>query len=258
MGGPRSEVRGPTDRLRTVSGVCDARLPASRNPPLRPPSLIVIRGNSGSGKSTTALVLRKTAGRGVALVQQDVIRRDLLRERDRPGALNIELIKLNVQFALAHDYDVILEGILFADRYGAMIRTLLAEHGGPTFVYYDDLPFEETLRRHASKPNSHAYGEGEMAGWFVERDLLDVPEEEIIGPDQSQPGTEGRARRVFGSGILCQGEQPVEFVVAAGEQGGVRGQLPQRWLHAPGCGMEVDSTAHIPRLYQIARGARHR
>lgn len=167
------------------------QLPESGSPSAQP-SLIVIRGNSGSGKSTTALALRKAAGRGVALVQQDVIRRDLLRERDRPGALNIELIKLNVKFALAHDYDVILEGILFADRYGAMIRTLLAEHRGPAFVYYYDLPFEETLRRHASKPNSDEYGAEEMSGWFVERDLLGVPGEEIIGPDESQEETVAR------------------------------------------------------------------
>ncbi|HEV2347060.1 MAG TPA: hypothetical protein VGS97_23360 [Actinocrinis sp.] len=156
------------------------------------PSLIVIRGNSGSGKTSTALAVRHAAGRGVALVQQDVIRRDLLRERDRPGGLNIELIKLNVQFALAHDYDVILEGILYASRYGQMIRGLLDAHGGPSFVYYYDLSLEETLRRHASKPNRYKYGEKEMAEWFVERDLLGVPGEQIIGPDQTQEETVAR------------------------------------------------------------------
>jgi hypothetical protein len=156
------------------------------------PSLIVIRGNSGSGKSSTARAARMAAGRGVALVQQDVIRRDLLRERDRPGGLNIELIKLNVQFALAHGYDVILEGILFSRRYGEMIRSLIDEHPGPAFVYYYDLPFEETLRRHASKANSGEFGEKEMAGWFVERDLLGVPGERIIGPEESQARTVAR------------------------------------------------------------------
>jgi hypothetical protein len=132
------------------------------------------------------------AGRGVALVQQDVIRRDLLRERDRPGGLNIELIKLNVQFALAHEYDVILEGILYAAHYGGMIRSLLDAHAGPCFAYYYDLPFEETLRRHASKPNRAEFGEAEMAEWFVERDLLGLPGEQIIGPDEPQERTVAR------------------------------------------------------------------
>ena len=153
------------------------------------PSLIVIRGNSGSGKSSTALALRFAAGRGVALVQQDVIRRNLLRERDRPGGANIELIALNVRYCLAHDYDVILEGILYDAHYGAMIRGLIEEHRGPSFAYYYDIPFEETLRRRASKPNGHDYGEAEMSGWYVERDLLGVPGEQIIGPDQTQAET---------------------------------------------------------------------
>ncbi len=128
----------------------------------------------------------------MALVQQDVIRRDLLRERDRPGGLNIELIELNVRFCLAHDYDVILEGILYADRYGEMIRGLIATHNGPSFAYYYDLSLAETLRRHASKPNAYEYGEKEMAEWYVERDLLGVPGEQIIGPNRSQDETVAR------------------------------------------------------------------
>jgi hypothetical protein len=155
-------------------------------------SLIVIRGNSGSGKSSTALALRRSAGRGVALVQQDVIRREVLRERDRPGGLNIELIALNVRFCLAHNYDVILEGILYSDRYGDMIRDLLEAHVGPSFAYYYDLPLSETLRRHALKSNAHEYGEKEMTEWYVERDLLGVPGERIIGPEQTQDETVAR------------------------------------------------------------------
>jgi hypothetical protein len=128
----------------------------------------------------------------VALVQQDVIRRELLRERDQPGGLNIELIALNVRFCLAHDYDVVLEGILHSSRYGEMIRSLLNGHQGPSFVYYYDIPFEETVRRHASKANRDEFGEREMAEWFVDRDLLGVPGEQIIGPGQAQEETVAR------------------------------------------------------------------
>jgi hypothetical protein len=112
------------------------------------PSLIVIRGNSGSGKSSTALAVRVAIGRGVALVGQDVIRRQVLRERDRPGAVNVGLIAQTVRYCLDHSYDVILEGILYSAHYGDMIRSLLADHAGPSFVYYYDLTFAETLRRH--------------------------------------------------------------------------------------------------------------
>src|SRR6516164_786644 len=102
----------------------------------RPPSLVVLRGPSCSGKTTTALALRQAVGRGVAVVQQDVIRRELLRERDLPGALNIDLIATIVARCLAGGYDVILEGILDASRYGATLRSLIATHPGPTHAYY--------------------------------------------------------------------------------------------------------------------------
>lgn len=48
--------------------------------------LIVIRGNSASGKSTLAAALRERYGRGLAIVAQDQLRRVILREKDTPGA----------------------------------------------------------------------------------------------------------------------------------------------------------------------------
>src|SRR5215469_16547178 len=47
--------------------------------------LIVLRGNSGSGKSTVAKALREVYGRGVAWVSQDLIRRIILKEKDQPA-----------------------------------------------------------------------------------------------------------------------------------------------------------------------------
>jgi predicted kinase len=44
--------------------------------------LIVLRGNSGSGKSTVARALREAYGRGIARVSQDLIRRIILKEKD--------------------------------------------------------------------------------------------------------------------------------------------------------------------------------
>jgi hypothetical protein len=71
--------------------------------------LVVIRGNSGSGKSSIARELRLRYGRGCALVEQDYLRRIVLRERDKPGGLAPSLIAHTVRFALDHDYHVILE-----------------------------------------------------------------------------------------------------------------------------------------------------
>lgn len=62
--------------------------------------LIVLRGNSASGKSTVAAGIRERFGRGLALVGQDNLRRVVLRERDRPDAVNIGLIDTVARYAL--------------------------------------------------------------------------------------------------------------------------------------------------------------
>jgi len=46
--------------------------------------LAVLRGPSGSGKSSTARAVRERLGRGVARVEQDHLRRIVLRDLDLP------------------------------------------------------------------------------------------------------------------------------------------------------------------------------
>jgi predicted kinase len=74
--------------------------------------LVVLRGNSGSGKSSVARELRARLGRGVAWVEQDCLRRIVLREHDVQHGANIGLIDQTVRYALDKGYDVILDGIL--------------------------------------------------------------------------------------------------------------------------------------------------
>ncbi len=147
--------------------------------------LIILRGNSGSGKSSVARALRERMGYGTAIVEQDYIRRTLLREHDRPNQPNIELIRLNVEFALSHGYDVILEGILPEKHYGEMLRTLVSDHNGKSLVYYFDISLEETFRRHWTKPNSQDFGEEKMRSWYVDKDVLGISGEKII-PENSE------------------------------------------------------------------------
>lgn len=147
--------------------------------------LVVLRGNSGSGKTTTARTLRQRLGRGTAWVEQDHIRRILLRERDVPGGLNIGLIDLNTRYALDHGYNVVLEGILDSARYGDMLRRLTSDHRGTTLHYYFDIPFQETVIRHATRELRHEFGPDVMQDWYRERDLLDGVEQTVIGPDST-------------------------------------------------------------------------
>lgn len=146
--------------------------------------LIIIRGNSGSGKTTVAKELRNRIGDGLSddtmLVQQDVLRRDILRERDMLEKRSIiELVELMVEFGRSQDRTVILEGIFSVKKYGEMLHKL-ASRFDHVHAYYFDISFEETLRRHASKPNAHEFGEKEMREWWKGKDYLNIPGEKII------------------------------------------------------------------------------
>ncbi|RZU19334.1 adenylate kinase family enzyme [Kribbella rubisoli] len=154
--------------------------------------LVVLRGNSGSGKSTTAKALRERLGRGTAWVEQDHLRRILLREHDLPGGVNIGLIDLNARYALDHGYDVVLEGIMHAGRYGDMLRRLTDDHLGTTLHYYFDIPFEETAVRHATRELAGEFSVEAMREWYRERDLLDGVKQTVIGPDSTLDQTVGQ------------------------------------------------------------------
>ncbi len=114
------------------------------------------------------------AGRGVALVEQDYLRRVLLREQERPGAAAPALIDQTVRFCLDHDYHVVLEGILAASGHTTMIGELLRAHRGRSFVFYLDVSLEETLRRHATRPQATEFSGEDMHGWYLPHDVLGV------------------------------------------------------------------------------------
>lgn len=147
----------------------------------------MIRGNSGAGKSTVARQLRLRIGRGCALVEQDYLRRVLLREHDGvPDPIAPELIGLNARFALSRGYHVIVEGILDRPRYGAMLAELIRDHDGAAYVYYLDVSFDESVRRHATRPQATEFTAEQMRAWYRERDLLGVPGERVI-PETAGP-----------------------------------------------------------------------
>lgn len=143
--------------------------------------LIVIRGNSGSGKSTTAATLRALYGRGLALVGQDNLRRSILRAHDRPGGPHVGLIDLTVRYCLDQGYHVVVEGIMYAGWHAQMLASLTADHRGVSRLYYFDVPFEETLVRHATKPQADDVGETELREWWAQTDLLPGGVEEVLG-----------------------------------------------------------------------------
>jgi predicted kinase len=143
--------------------------------------LIVLRGNSGSGKSSVAAALGAAYGRGLAWVSQDLIRRNILREHDRPGAVNVGLIDTVARHCLDAGYHVIMDGIFYAGHYEPMLAGLRADHRGQSRFYYFDISLAETLRRHATRPQAAEFGPAEMTGWYRARDLLGSVPEQVIG-----------------------------------------------------------------------------
>lgn len=152
------------------------------------PKLIIIRGNSGSGKSTVAKKLREASSHNIAIVEQDYLRRFILKEKETEGIHNIGLIKQTIEYALQHGYDVVLEGILYFSRYGKMLNELTAKWPN-NFVYYFDASLEETLSRHTTKPNAHEFGEKEMREWYRHKDLTGFENEVVISEASSLSAT---------------------------------------------------------------------
>ncbi|PRX22246.1 AAA family ATPase [Actinoplanes italicus] len=146
--------------------------------------LLVIRGNSGSGKTTTAREARRRYGRGAALIEQDHVRRVILREHGGgPEQVAPDFIATMVRAALDADYHVILEGILHTGQYGDTLRPLIAEY--PSACYYLDVSFDETVRRHERREQPIPVTAETMRGWYAERDLLGVPGERVIPESMS-------------------------------------------------------------------------
>lgn len=147
--------------------------------------------------------LRERYGRGLALVEQDNLRRVVLRERDVPGGANISLIDLTVRHALSHGFHVVLEGILSAARYSDMLAALLADHPGRTHCFYLDVPFEETLTRHATKPQAAEYGEAELRSWYRPQDLLPGNIETVVPASSTLEETISQIMRDTGLAALA-------------------------------------------------------
>lgn len=149
--------------------------------------LIILRGNSGSGKTTIAKELQRHFGRNTMLISQDVIRRDMLWVKDGESTEAIPLMKELLAYGIKHSDIVILEGIMYADWYKPLFELAIRLYGTEVYAYYFDLPFEETLKRHQTKPHCNEFGEEAMRRWWREKDFSDVLRERIITSEKEIP-----------------------------------------------------------------------
>ncbi|NLS38747.1 hypothetical protein GHU05_07430 [Fructobacillus tropaeoli] len=156
-------------------------------------NLIVIRGNSGSGKTVTANALHEQLGENNLLIPQDYVRRTMLRVKDTPKNLSIDLIKEMALFGIKNCRYTIIEGIFPASKYGQMLSEMI-DQADQSFIYYYDLPFEETVKRHQEKMNP-GFDEVDLAKWFCPHDLLQVTGERVIDPSLGQAAV---VRKIMG------------------------------------------------------------
>lgn len=148
--------------------------------------LIIIRGNSRSGKTTIAKSLQNQLGHGTLLVPQDVVRREMLKVHDREGNLSIDLIRQIAEYGKDKCEFVIVEGILYKSRYGEMLNNLIQFYNHKSYAYYYDLSFEETVIRHNSSSKKMEFGEDSLRAWWKPNDYLGVNGETILTNDLSQ------------------------------------------------------------------------
>jgi hypothetical protein len=94
--------------------------------------------------------------------------------------LNIALLDAIVRQTLDAGRNVVLEGILAADHYGATLRALIDGHQGITVCAYLDVPFAETVRRHYTRPQSAEFAPSDMARWWNPDDRLGVESELVV------------------------------------------------------------------------------
>jgi len=147
--------------------------------------LIIIRGNSGSGKSTVASRLRHAMGYETMLIPQDIIRREIVRVADEMNNPAIQLMQDIAIYGNRLDYDVIIEGILNTDKYARMLKELSGMFN-ETYTYYFDISFEETVKRHQTKDKKNEFGSEEMKAWWVEKDYLGFEDEKVITAAMSE------------------------------------------------------------------------
>lgn len=148
-------------------------------------TLIILRGNSASGKSSAAGILQKQLGANTLLISQDRVRHEMLWTPDGKDTKALPLMITLLQYGENHCEHVILEGILYAEWYGPLFEEAIRLFGTGIFAYYYDISFEETLKRHQTREKRFEFGEESLRKWWREKDFLESIPEKVFREDVS-------------------------------------------------------------------------
>ena len=127
--------------------------------------LIILRGLSGSGKSSIARELQKRSKQNTIIVEQDYFRNTLLQEKGDARKASAEMLEQTVLIGLKHGYNVVLEGILNIKHYKELFDKIFSAHPQNNFIYFLDVDIDETIKRHKARTKSAEFDENEMRSW---------------------------------------------------------------------------------------------
>lgn len=146
--------------------------------------IIILRGNSGSGKSTVARSLQRFFGLHTLMISQDNVSRDMIYALEGKDQESISLLMHLVDFGFKNNEITIMDGIFKKDKYEALLHHVKNLYGNDNiYAYYFDLPFEETLKRHQTRWKKSQFGEEKMKKWWSNKDYIGFIEEKIITKD---------------------------------------------------------------------------
>lgn len=146
--------------------------------------LIIIRGPSGAGKSSVARALLKNSQRPTLLVSVDQTRKQFSDQKTPDHQATKEMVMNNSLLGLGKGYDVILEGILNIKTDKFMFDKIFAAHPKENYFFFLDVGYDETLRRHETRPEKAEFGEESMKKWWG-WSLPAKHEKEVVIPETS-------------------------------------------------------------------------
>lgn len=119
------------------------------------------------------------------MISQDIVRRDMLWAHDGYDTAALPLLIDLLRYGYDNSEITILEGILNSKWYKPLFHKAMELYGDDIYAYYYDLPFEETLRRHATREKHFEFGEEDMRCWWNEKDYIGFIPEKIINKSMS-------------------------------------------------------------------------
>ena len=101
-------------------------------------------------------------GRKTLVISQDVVRRDMLKEKVESDNLSISLTATIARYGYERDLLVIVEGFYETDIYGQMLEELRDLFYPKVLSYYYDLTFEEAVRHHQTRSKKADFSPADM------------------------------------------------------------------------------------------------